>query len=130
MRGRSADSLRRIGQLNYHVRRTTTNQNIQQKHMNKLKATSLALALGLICSGCATYHTISETGPGRPKVYSGTRLDLNAMGRDENRVAKFKVAPPHYPVVDLPFSFLLDTMMLPLTFPVAAYEVIFDSKGM
>ena len=63
---------------------------------------------------------------GSPKVYSGTRLNISAMQRDAYGVAKFNVEPPQYPLVDLPFSFVLDTViLLPITLPAAAYEAVF-----
>jgi uncharacterized protein YceK len=92
--------------------------------MKASKAALLTLVLCLTSTGCATYKTISATGPGKPKVYSGTRLNINAISGDDAGAAKFKVTPPLYPIVDLPFSFLLDTMMLPATLPIAAYESV------
>ena len=84
------------------------------------------IMLSMALTGCATYRTISEAAPGSPKVFSGTRLDINAIRGDEVGIRKFKVAPPPYPMVDLPFSLLLDTFIIPLTFPVATYEFIFE----
>ena len=72
--------------------------------------------------GCATYNTISAAKPGSPKIYSGTRLDLNAIQNNEFALLKFKTAPPKNPAVDLPFSFLFDTLMLPLTFSITGNE--------
>jgi uncharacterized protein YceK len=82
--------------------------------------------LSVTSTGCATYRTISEAAPGSPKVFSGTRLDINVIRGNEMGIRKFKVAPPTYPMVDLPFSLLLDTFILPLTVPVATYEFIFE----
>jgi uncharacterized protein YceK len=48
-------------------------------------------------------------------IYSGTRLDWNVTVGDESWPRKFGVEPPRYPVIDLPFSFVLDTVMLPAT---------------
>jgi uncharacterized protein YceK len=80
----------------------------------------------MTATGCATYRTISEAVPGSPKVFSGTRLDINAIAGNEIGIRKFKVAPPPYPLVDLPFSLLLDTLILPLTLPVATSELLFE----
>jgi uncharacterized protein YceK len=89
-----------------------------------LSAALIALSL----QGCATYSTISEAKPGSPKIYSGTRLDLNALQGDEYAPSKFKVEPPQKPLLDLPFSMLLDTVMLPLTFSISGYEALFGAN--
>ncbi|WP_165917804.1 MULTISPECIES: YceK/YidQ family lipoprotein [Methylomonas] len=47
-------------------------------------------------------------------MYSGTRLDWAALENDNVTIRKFKVEPPSYPLVDLPFSFALDSLFLPL----------------
>jgi len=86
----------------------------------------LALALSGL-QGCATYSTISEAKPGSPKIYSGTRLDVHAIEGNEFAQLKFKVDPPQHPALDLPFSFILDTIMLPLTFSITGYEALFGS---
>lgn len=97
--------------------------------MKILEAVSIALAVAMMsvtATGCATYRTISEAKPGSPKVYSGTRLNIHAIRRDDIAMSKFKVDPPLYPLIDLPFSILLDSVMFPLTSGMAAYELIFE----
>jgi len=79
---------------------------------------STSLSLG----GCATFRTLSTLDPERPKIYSGTRLDLNVTVGDESWPRKFGLEPPRYPVIDLPFSFILDTVMLPSTIPNAIFK--------
>jgi uncharacterized protein YceK len=86
----------------------------------------ILMMLSVASTGCATYRTISEAAPGSPKVFSGTRLDINVIGGNEIGIRKFKVAPPAYPMVDLPFSLLLDALVFPLTFSVATYEFMFE----
>jgi uncharacterized protein YceK len=96
--------------------------------MKILKSTTLAFVATLVLStttGCATYRTISEAESGSPKVYSGTRLDMNTLRHDDIGVSKFKVNPPQHPLIDLPFSFVFDTAIFPLTFSVVAYEALF-----
>ncbi len=75
----------------------------------------LLIATSLPLGGCATFRTLSTFDPERPKIYSGTRLDLNVTVGDESWPRKFGLEPPRYPVIDLPFSFVLDTVMLPAT---------------
>lgn len=79
--------------------------------------------------GCATIRTMPTLSTyGSPKIYSGTRLDLHALMENESGLKKFKVEPPKYPLLDLPFSLILDTAILPATYPVATYEFLFDRK--
>ena len=97
--------------------------------MNSLKkfAAFCALAWVLTLSGCASYHTISAAKPGSPKIYSGTRMDINAIQGNQQALLKFKTDPPKHPALDLPFSFLLDTIMLPLSFSISGYEALFGT---
>jgi len=82
----------------------------------------LLIATSLSLGGCATFRTLSTFDPERPKIYSGTRLDLNVTVGDESWPRKFGLEPPRYPVIDLPFSFILDTVMLPSTIPNAIFK--------
>ncbi|MDR4515388.1 YceK/YidQ family lipoprotein [Nitrosomonas sp.] len=68
-------------------------------------------------SGCATYKTISAVkyGSSSPRIYSGTRLNIHAISNDHTALKKFNVTPPEYPILDLPISFSLDTLILPIT---------------
>jgi uncharacterized protein YceK len=75
----------------------------------------LLIATSLSLGGCATFRTLSTFDPERPMIYSGTRLDWNVTVGDESWPRKFGVEPPRYPMLDLPFSFVLDTVMLPAT---------------
>ena len=78
------------------------------------------LLYGGIClielSGCATFNTLDARVPlaERMFIYSGTRLDWAALVKNDVALRKFKVAPPRYPLVDLPLSFTLDSIFLPL----------------
>jgi uncharacterized protein YceK len=67
-------------------------------------------------SGCATFKTLDADFPldQRLFIYSGTRLDYAAVTKNDVALRKFKVVPPRYPFVDLPLSFALDSMFLPL----------------
>jgi uncharacterized protein YceK len=76
-------------------------------------------------SGCATYRTIATAEQGSPKVFSGTRLDLNAIRGDEFTLRRFKADPPRYPLADLPLSIGFDMAILPLTVPIATGELLF-----
>ena len=84
-----------------------------------------AVLLLSFSSGCATYRTISAAEQGSPKVFSGTRLDVNAIRGDEVALRKFKTDPPRYPLLDLPLSIGFDMAILPLTVPIATGELLF-----
>jgi len=75
-----------------------------------------SLACILTLSGCATFKTLDAELPlnQRMFVYSGTRLDLAAISNNQVALKKIKVEPPRHPLIDLPFSFTLDTFFLPL----------------
>ncbi len=81
-------------------------------------------ALVLVLAGCATVTTVENAGPGTPKVYSGTRMDLHAAAGNRVRLRDFPGEAPRNPLWDLPLSFLLDSAVLPLTVATAAYEVL------
>lgn len=67
-------------------------------------------------SGCATFKSLDADVPlvQHIFIYSGTRLDWAALTQNELTIRKFKVQPPTYPCVDLPLSFALDSLFLPL----------------
>jgi len=82
-----------------------------------MKSVHAATLVCLIMSttGCATYKTLDTAGANGPKFFSGSRLDINAINQDRVGLKKFKVAPPPYPWLDLPASFLLDLIVSPAT---------------
>lgn len=71
----------------------------------QIKVMVLITLLGL-SSGCSTLFYISEDEPPN-KIYVGTREILRN---------------PHRVLLDLPFSFVLDTVLLPYTIPVTIYN--------
>jgi uncharacterized protein YceK len=86
------------------------------------------LVVSALLTGCATYETISNAGINTPKFYSGTRLNLAALREDDDQLRRFPARPPRHPAADLPLSLVLDTALLPMTAPVALYEVIFEPR--
>lgn len=78
------------------------------------------IIIGVFCiiglSGCATFKSLNAEVPlyERVVIYSGTRLNWAALENDNATIRKFKAEPPSYPLADLPFSFALDTLFLPL----------------
>ncbi len=86
-----------------------------------------AVATAMLCTvGCASYRTISTAERGTPLVFSGTRLDVHAILQNDSGLRKFKTEPPSYPWLDLPFSFFLDAMVVPLSASIALYEAVFE----
>lgn len=79
----------------------------------------LLLAL-LATGGCATVRTLDAAKPGAPLVYAGTRLDLYGLRGGCCPVERFGARPPARAGLDLPGSFLLDTLLLPLSLAQAA----------
>lgn len=78
--------------------------------------THVAVAVALSSTvGCATVATIQTVTPTSARLFSGTRLDLLAATGSPIPSRLFKTSPPPYPWLDLPFSFVLDVVILPLT---------------
>lgn len=95
----------------------------------KILSNSIILSTALLLfNGCATYKTISAVkyGSSSPRIYSGTRLNIHAILDNRYAMKKFDVAPPEYPILDLPASFALDTLMLPMT----ASSIVIEEMGL
>ncbi|KGF62544.1 MULTISPECIES: YceK/YidQ family lipoprotein [Pseudomonas] len=93
--------------------------------MNKLVVVMLGL---LLTTGCSTVRTLDANQPGAPIVYAGTRLDLYAMEGGCCEKDRFGAEAPKYPMLDLPGSALLDTLLLPLSI-LTALGVGFQASG-
>lgn len=78
---------------------------------NKLAA--LLLMAVLMSSGCASVRTLDAAQAGAPVIYSGTRLDWYSLQGGCYPVERFGAQAPKYAALDLPFSLLLDTLLLP-----------------
>lgn len=77
------------------------------------------LLLTLLLNGCAS--VIMTFGPPEPRVYAGTRFDAGVAGAGglcESGNCPFATEVMPF-VIDLPFSFALDTLFLPYTIPSA-----------
>ncbi len=75
----------------------------------------ICLVAALQLGGCASVSTLNAAKPGAPVVYSGARLDWYAIEGGCCPVDKFGTEAPSLPWVDLPFSTLLDTLLLPVS---------------
>ena len=81
------------------------------------RALQLLLSLSLL-GGSASVRTLDAAKPGAPIIYSGTRLDWYSLNGGCCPQDRFGAVAPKYPMLDLPASALLDTLLLP--FAVAA----------
>lgn len=93
--------------------------------MNKRVVVILGL---LLTTGCSTVRTLDANQPGAPIVYAGTRLDLYAIEGGCCEKDRFGAEAPRYPMLDLPGSALLDTLLLPLSI-LTALGVGFQASG-
>lgn len=79
---------------------------------------ALMAVVAVSVSGCATSLAEGRTAYGKPTVYAGTRLNMAALNEDYGKLAIYKsysgVEPPLNPAYDAPFSFGLDTLLLPM----------------
>ncbi len=97
------------------------------KNQMKIKESVLQVVILLILmttSGCATYKTLESPDDNSQMVFSGTRLDLNTINKNEVALKKIKVVPPRYPLLDLPASLMLDIIVLPATAIIDLFKVI------
>lgn len=69
----------------------------------------------LVLQGCSTVRTLDVAKQSRPLIYSGTRLDWYTLTGGCCPTDRFGVSAPDYPAIDLPFSLVVDTLVLPAT---------------
>jgi uncharacterized protein YceK len=91
----------------------------------QIKIVLLWLMAALWIGGCATATSMESAEHGTPLVYSGTRLDLAAVANDQNDLQQFRTLPPVFPWLDLPFSLIADTAMLPLSIGAAGFDWLY-----
>jgi uncharacterized protein YceK len=71
-----------------------------------------ALLFAALLCGCMTYDTRSDAAYDGPRIYSGTRLAASQVG---HHFMNLNVPWVLIYGVDLPFSFVADTVLLPVT---------------
>lgn len=89
----------------------------------------VCLLLALSCSGCATVNVLNSDKADPPLVYGGTRLDWYALHDGCCAQDRFGALAPDYPGLDLPFSALLDTLLLPFSLATALGLTLVVSGG-
>ena len=80
--------------------------------MSKILGAALLLVL-VFSSGCASVRTLDAAQVGAPVIYAGTRLDWYSLQGGCYPMERFGAQAPKYAALDLPFSALLDTLLLP-----------------
>ncbi len=80
--------------------------------MSKAHVAALLICL-TVSSGCASVRTLDAAQAGAPVIYAGTRLDWYSLQGGCYAVERFGAHAPKYAALDLPFSALLDTLLLP-----------------
>jgi uncharacterized protein YceK len=93
-------------------------RSIAPRRLPRWSRCGLGVVVALSVSGCATIRTASNTDPGSPKIYGGTRLDSAALSYDRDQLEPFwryGIYEPAYPAADLPLSVVADTVLLPFT---------------
>ena len=83
------------------------------KCARSVRAGAVAL-LALTASACMAIDTQTNKGYKGPLVYSGTRYDASVLG---NAFVDLSIGGMMFALIDLPFSFLVDTVLLPVTIP-------------
>ena len=79
-------------------------------------AICILISASAAVSGCATSTADGRNASRRPTVYAGTRLNLAAINEDYGRLStyqKYGINAPENPLLDMPFSLLADTFLLP-----------------
>ena len=79
----------------------------------------LLVMVSITVSGCATTSTLGQPDQyTRSLIMSGTRLNIASLTNQPFINERFGVAPPSFPILDLPFSAFLDVLVLGYTLPV------------
>lgn len=95
---------------------------VMHRSKGKLSSILVTSTLAFSLNGCATTSTLSQPIHERKPVFmSGSRLDLASLRNEADLQEIFGVTAPDYPLLDLPFSVLLDLIALGYTIPVALF---------
>ena len=113
-------------------------KDIMNKHINRqryvrLIAKTVFCACIIFSQGCGTISTLSSndkfqfrTESCSQYIYSGTRYDMELI-KDCHPTDHTPGLLKVFPVIDVPFSCVLDTILLPLTFPA---EMLYEFDNM
>ena len=87
------------------------------------------LLLNVALTGCGTFRSHDGPRADAPRIYSGVRLDMAVLQGDESYIKRYKLTPPDYPLLDLPFSFAFDSLLLPLAIFRTGYQILAVPPG-
>jgi len=76
--------------------------------MKRLRSLALGMAVTLCCAGCGSINDITKGDDGQ-RVYGGVRQDAQMISGSNSSTPKI------LGILDFPFSFILDTVFLPVT---------------
>ena len=93
--------------------------------LNRKIVSSVLCVFVFLSSGCSTFNTLENAQMNSPKLYTGTRLNFHAINGNKIAMRKFNTEQPKYPLLDLPGSFVLDTIFLPAALYMEMYEEFF-----
>lgn len=108
---------------------TVSNGNARRRPKGLVQAL-IAGAACAVLGGCGTFHSLSGPMRDAPCIYSGIRLDWAALQGDDHYVRQYRLVAPDHPALDLPASFAMDSLFLPLAVPRSIYQAIFVPKGL
>jgi uncharacterized protein YceK len=83
--------------------------------MKDLRALALVMAATLSCAGCGTINDLTK-GDGGQRIYGGVRQDAGMIQASNSDT------PVVLGILDFPFSFVLDTALLPVTLIIAIFR--------
>lgn len=75
-----------------------------------------------LLSACGTFFSHEGPRADAPRIYSGVRLDWAAWQNDDRYVERYRLRRPKYPAIDMPLSFALDSVLLPLCIYRSIYQ--------
>jgi len=105
------------------------NKCIKRQQYERLIAKILFCICIILSQGCGTISTLSSndsTESYSQYVYSGTHYDIELI-KDCHPTDHTPGLLKVFPVIDVPFSCILDTVLLPLTFPA---EIFYELEHM
>lgn len=83
----------------------------------------IVLFIAFLISGCGTVASLDHRQANDPVILGGVRTDFKYALSDVNENEWLEKQKFYSPIVDMPFSFLLDFGLLPVTIPMSVFYV-------